>query len=97
MQKVLSILLITSVSLLPNEVLIMTSNKLIWHDNKNVITINHPFASKDSFYYKKFTTTEDTKHGYCKELILDNVKNWRLPTTEELTKLYCFSNKITIK
>ena len=65
--------------------------KLIWQDNIDAIKIKKPWIINENY---SRNTTGDTATTYCKKLILADEYDWRLPTKDELEKLYYSKNKL---
>lgn len=71
-----------------NEVYNDTKNKLMWQDNRDVMSIQKPYVTRDNFSSGKYTKLNgDTAYSYCKSLVLNTFEDWRLPTIEELKEL----------
>ena len=88
MKRTTIILLILITSSFANNVYIDTNNNLMWQDNRDVITIQKPYVTRDTFSSGKYTKLNgDTAYSYCNNLVLNNFEDWRLPTIEELKEL----------
>ncbi len=61
---------------------------LIWQDDNMVLKNIKPWLTKENYKNKKYSDTKgDTAATYCKELILGDFKDWRMPTKDELKNL----------
>lgn len=61
---------------------------LIWQDDNMVLKNIKPWLTKENYNNKKYSDTKgDTAATYCKELILGDFKDWRMPTKDELKNL----------
>lgn len=69
--------------------------KLIWQDDNNVIIIKKPWITKVNYESRNYSNTKgDTATDYCKNLILANFKDWRLPSKDELKNLSTQENNL---
>jgi len=90
------LLTLLTISAFAQDIFIDTKNNLIWQDNKDTITIQKPFISKQNFLKKDYKNTSgDTAFNYCDKLELNKFTDWRLPTIEELKKLNQIQDKLT--
>jgi len=66
-----------------------TIQNLMWQDDKDTKTLQKPWITQVNYENSNFQNTDgDTAVSYCENLNLAGFTNWRVPTKEELKKLY---------
>ncbi|RXK04871.1 DUF1566 domain-containing protein [Halarcobacter ebronensis] len=78
-----------------DSIYIDNTQKLMWQDNIIVSVAKKPWLSKKNFDAKKDNDTSgDTAASYCKNIVIANLKDWRLPTKDELKNLFAQKGRL---